>query len=50
MDALYAFHAMAVSTHEKDRIHGVPNLAAAMLERSDISEKYRRALEMKSVL
>lgn len=49
IEALYAFHAMAVSIPEKDRIHGVPNVAAAMLERSDISEKHRRALEMKSV-
>lgn len=49
IESLYSFHAMAVSIPEKDRIHGVPNVAAAKLERSDISDKYRRALEMKSV-
>ncbi|KAL2209033.1 hypothetical protein CC79DRAFT_1332255 [Sarocladium strictum] len=49
MDQLYAFHAMALSIPDKDRIYGVPNVAAAMLERSDISEQHRRALEMKSV-
>ena len=50
MDEIYAFHAMALTIPEEDRLHGVPNMAAALLERSDISEEYRRALEMKSIL
>jgi hypothetical protein len=49
MDGLYAFHALSLSTPERERIHGVPNVAAAMLERSDISDTWRRALELKSV-
>lgn len=49
MDLLYNFHAKALCTPEEQRIHGVPNYAAAKLESKDISESYRRALEIKSV-
>lgn len=50
MDLVYGFHAQALCIPESRRTHGVKNLAAAQLERSDISERYRRALEIKSVL
>ncbi|KAM4064877.1 Thioredoxin-like protein [Hirsutella rhossiliensis] len=49
MDKLYAFHCKALLVAPEDRNHGFPNQAAAMLESTDLSEKHRRALEMKSI-
>ncbi|PHH76894.1 hypothetical protein CDD82_3764 [Ophiocordyceps australis] len=54
MDKIYAFHATALLVASEDRKddfkESLPNKAAAMLERSDLSEGHRRALEIKSVL
>lgn len=50
MDKLYAFHGKALLVAPENRSHGYPNTAAAMLESTDLSEEYRRALEMKSIL
>ncbi|PHH64066.1 hypothetical protein CDD81_5059 [Ophiocordyceps australis] len=53
MDKIYAFHATALLVAPEDRKddlkESLPNKAAAMLERSDLSEGHRRALEIKSV-
>ena len=50
MDRVYAFHAKALMVPAEERAFGVPNEAAERLERSDISDGYRRALEIKSLL
>ncbi|KAF7556753.1 hypothetical protein G7046_g6223 [Stylonectria norvegica] len=52
MDKMYSFHALplAVSSTAGQYEYGIPNTAAARLEKSDLSEPYRRALEIKSVL
>lgn len=47
---LYDFHAMALSIAHDDRNDGIPNQAAALLENPELSKRYRRALEIKSVL
>jgi glutathione S-transferase len=49
MDQLYSFHAMSLSVPPDDHRHGVSNQAAAMLERADLSDSYRRRLEIKSL-
>ncbi|KAL6880982.1 hypothetical protein J3F83DRAFT_20242 [Trichoderma novae-zelandiae] len=49
MDKLYSFHAMALTIGPYEKKHGIPNRAAELLERKDLTEHHRRALEMKSV-
>ena len=50
MDKLYSFHAMALTIGREQKKHGIPNRAAELLEKKDLTEHHRRALEMKSVL
>jgi glutathione S-transferase len=50
MGKFYAFHMQALMLRPEDQKYGIPNQAAAQLERSDISEEHRRALEKKSIL
>lgn len=50
MGKLYSFHAMALTASREVRKHGIPNQAAALLEKKDLTEGHRRALEIKSVL
>ncbi|OAA74051.1 Thioredoxin-like protein [Cordyceps fumosorosea ARSEF 2679] len=49
MDKLYSFHFKALNIPPEAAANGIPNVAAAMLESSSISEKHRRALEIKSI-
>ncbi|PTB70550.1 hypothetical protein BBK36DRAFT_1165073 [Trichoderma citrinoviride] len=49
MDKLYSFHAMALTIGREQKKHGIPNRAAELLEKKDLTEHHRRALEMKSV-
>jgi len=49
LDKLYAFHAMGLVVPSDQRKEGIPNQAAAWLEKQDLSEPHRRALEIKSV-
>lgn len=44
MGKMYAFGAKALLVAPDDGRDGFPNKAAAMLERSDLSERHRRAL------
>jgi glutathione S-transferase len=50
MDKLYAFHAKALFVTAEERKHGIANQASAKLELGDITDKHRRALEIKSIL
>lgn len=50
MEKLYSFHFKALNIPPEAAANGIPNVAAAMLERGNITEKHRRALEIKSVL
>lgn len=50
MGEFYSFHAQALTVLPEDSKDGIPNQAAAKLERQDIVESYRRQLEIKSVL
>ncbi|KAJ6444119.1 thioredoxin-like protein [Purpureocillium lavendulum] len=50
MNKIYAYHAKALLVAPDDRKDGIQNQAAAMLENPELSETYRRALEIKSVL
>lgn len=49
MNKIYAYHAKALLVAPDDRKDGIQNQAAAMLENPELSETYRRALEIKSV-
>ncbi|KAJ3473981.1 hypothetical protein NLG97_g10047 [Lecanicillium saksenae] len=49
MDKLYSFHFKALNIPPEAAANGIPNVAAAMLENVNISEKHRRALEIKSI-
>ncbi len=50
MEKLYRFHFKALNIPPEAAANGLPNVAAAMLENASISEKHRRALEIKSIL
>lgn len=50
MEKLYSFHFKALNIPPEAAANGIPNHAAAMLEDGSISEKHRRALEIKSIL
>jgi hypothetical protein len=50
MDTLYSFHAKTLTIGPDERKHGIPNRAAELLEKKDLTESHRRALELKSVL
>lgn len=50
LEAFYSFHVVALTSWPEERLSGIPNQAAAMLERTDISTSHRRCLEIKSVL
>lgn len=50
LEAFFAFHAKPLTVRPEERSGGISNRAAAMLERTDISESHRRCLEIKSVL
>ena len=47
---IYAFHAMALTIPAEERKFGVPNQAAEKLEKENLSDGHRRALEIKSIL
>ncbi|KAF4124599.1 hypothetical protein GMORB2_5265 [Geosmithia morbida] len=49
LSSFYAFHAKPLTVKPEERNNGITNKAAAMLERTDISESHRRRLEVKSV-
>ncbi|OAA75580.1 Thioredoxin-like protein [Akanthomyces lecanii RCEF 1005] len=49
MEKLYRYHFKALNIPPEAAANGLPNVAAAMLEDSSISEKHRRALEIKSI-
>lgn len=49
MSEFYSFHAQALTVLPEDSKDGIPNQAAAKLEKQDISESHRRQLEIKSV-
>ncbi|KAJ6780566.1 hypothetical protein PWT90_10657 [Aphanocladium album] len=49
MEKLYSFHFKALNIPPEAAANGIPNVAAAMLENATISEKHRRALEIKSI-
>ncbi|KAL7938037.1 hypothetical protein V8C35DRAFT_290677 [Trichoderma chlorosporum] len=49
MGILYSFHAVTLIVGPHERKHGIPNQAAELLEKKDLTERHRRALEMKSV-
>ncbi|RFU75034.1 thioredoxin [Trichoderma arundinaceum] len=49
MDKLYSFHAKALTAGPEEKKHGIPNQAAELLEKKDLTEGHRRALEIKSV-
>ncbi|TQV93064.1 hypothetical protein V2A60_003624 [Cordyceps javanica] len=49
MEKMYSFHFKALNIPPEAAANGIPNVAAAMLEDSSISEKHRRALEIKSI-
>ncbi|GFP53192.1 hypothetical protein TASIC1_0002037600 [Trichoderma asperellum] len=48
-DKLYSFHAKTLTIGSDQKKHGIPNRAAELLERKDLTESHRRALEIKSV-
>lgn len=50
MEKLYSFHAMTLTIGPDERKHGILNRAAELLEKKDLTERHRRALELKSVL
>lgn len=49
MEKLYSFHAMTLTIGPDERKHGILNRAAELLEKKDLTERHRRALELKSV-
>ncbi|KAL7796500.1 hypothetical protein V8C37DRAFT_400258 [Trichoderma ceciliae] len=49
MDKLYSFHAMTLTIGPDEKKHGIPNQAAELLEKKDLTKTHRRALELKSV-
>ncbi|KAM3518663.1 hypothetical protein NHJ13051_008017 [Beauveria bassiana] len=49
MEKLYHFHLKALNIAPEAASNGIPNVAAAMLEDASISDKHRRALEIKSI-
>lgn len=49
LNSFYSFHAKPLTIRPEERNDGITNKAAAMLERTDISESHRRSLEVKSV-
>lgn len=50
MEKLYRFHLKGLNIAPEAASNGIPNVAAAMLEDASISDKHRRALEIKSIL
>ena len=50
MDEIYAFHAMSLIIPSEFRKDGIPNQAAALLEKADLTQGHRRALEIRSLL
>ncbi|KAL7947679.1 hypothetical protein V8C42DRAFT_315221 [Trichoderma barbatum] len=49
MEKLYSFHAMTLMIGPDEKKHGIPNQAAELLENKGLTERHRRALELKSV-
>ncbi|KAH7158063.1 hypothetical protein B0J13DRAFT_618105 [Dactylonectria estremocensis] len=49
MDKLHALQAISFVVSAKDQQDGLPNEAAALLEKNGLSLKYRRALEINSI-
>lgn len=50
MDKLYSFHAVTLTIGPDEKKHGISNQAAELLEKKNLTERHRRALELKSVL
>ncbi|KPM45095.1 hypothetical protein AK830_g1451 [Neonectria ditissima] len=49
MEKIYSFQALPLVISAEDRQYGLPNEAAALLEKNGLSPKYRRALEISSI-
>lgn len=50
LHVFFSFHAKPLAVRPEERSGGISNKAAAMLERTDISDSHRRCLEIKSIL
>ncbi|KAL6410364.1 Thioredoxin-like protein [Ilyonectria robusta] len=50
MDKIYSLQAISLVLSEENQQYGFPNEAAALLEKNGLSPKYRRALEINSIL
>lgn len=50
LEAFYGFHAQPLAVKPEALSWGIPNKALEILENPDISETYRRSLEIRSVL
>ncbi|KAK7408865.1 hypothetical protein QQX98_008988 [Neonectria punicea] len=49
MEKIYSVQALPLVISAEDRQYGLPNQAAALLEKNGLSPKYRRALEISSI-
>ncbi|KAH7019970.1 hypothetical protein EDB80DRAFT_212466 [Ilyonectria destructans] len=49
MDKIYSLQAISLALSAENQQYGFPNEAAALLEKNDLSPKYRRALEINSI-
>lgn len=50
LDAFYGFHAQPLAVKPEALSWGIPNKALEILENPEISEAYRRSLEIRSIL